>query len=653
MDRSARRASQAGSIAAAFVLLVAICCLPSGNRLLAQPDAPGGAVDTTETAGADTAQAPEPLDTIPPFEPHGAPLGSVRPDRQAYPSDLTKADLPAELYFSLFEPLREKLPAYPLSHGAPGLLETFSYAGADPGAITTLFNGRPLAGSEEHPFDPGLYPPEFIERVEVLRGAEAAVFGDAASLIGLNAVQPRFNVAGSYMRIVFGQGGGNTSSADLTFARNVASRTNLTVGVRRLTSDGVFDNQEVSQWNIRGALTWRPMDGLTVSLAELFSDLTRGANGGLTPASSLAETVANSVNDTLNENRLRHDLSLSAQWYPGLAGEAITDTTDLRDRSRFDGSVYYTHAGRGLTVAERPAELPGVPVEQGDDVFGVRGGAYLPLGGIALHGNLVAELTDGKAGKTHAGGMVEIPVGETLGLFGGGAVTSESELTTLSFFGEGRVAISDSFDLRLSARIFSDNAAAVSVPSRRFSAQRSRMLLEAEGRWRRGAASIAAGGHIRRVAANPTAGNDYWIAGAHATVGVPIAFLILEQSGLLTIAPSHDKRFPLLLSHSDLYALFSLFGGNLDLRIGTSLEYQSPFAGTEYNIVRGTWLYPSDRNREEELFPMLDAYARARIGSAYLKVTLSNILDVEYFTAYRYPVWGRSLQIGLTWALID
>ena len=50
---------------------------------------------------------------------------------------------------------------------------------------------------------------------------------------------------------------------------------------------------------------------------------------------------------------------------------------------------------------------------------------------------------------------------------------------------------------------------------------------------------------------------------------------------------------------------------------------------------------------------MLDVYARGRIGSAYLKLTMSNLLDVEYYSVYRYPVWGRTFQLGITWTMID
>lgn len=629
------------------------------SLLVAQPDDPSlpspTPVDTTDAAPADTVAPLTAADTVPSFEPFAAVLGSFRIGREKEVYDLTKNAIPFSHYFSPYDLLRKTFPAYPLSHGAPGLVQTFSYAGADPRALAISFNGRPLNGAEGGYYNPGLYSPEFIERAEVLRGADAALYGDATSLIGLNFLQPRFNVAGSYVRLAFSQGAGTTSNADLTFSRNVASRTNLTIGVRRLSAQGLFPNQNVSFWGIRAGLTWRPVDGLTISFSELFTDLTRGANGGLTAASTLG-TFIDAVNDTLDEGQLRHDMTLALQWYPGSPSGGIADSTDLRNLTRFDGALYYTHARRSLNVGDELAEFSdglNVSVLNRDDVLGARAGAYVPLGSLALHGNLVAETTDGKAGRIHAGGMLELPVGQTLRLFGGGAVSRVTDLTTLTFFGEGRAVVADSLELRLTARGFSDNAVLDAGSSAAYSGERSRFLLEAEGTWRSGPSQFALGGFLRGVASGRVGGEDYQIMGANLSARVPIAFLVLEPELLLTVAPSADKRFPLLQGKGDLYAPLSLFQGNLIAQVGTTLEYQTPFTGSEYDYLRDVWLYPTDAGREETLFPVLDVYARGRIGSAYLKLTLSNILDVEYYSVYRYPVWGRSLQFSITWAMID
>lgn len=622
----------------------------------AQTDDPAGIPvpgDTTRTVGADTLAPLTGADTIPSFEPFAPPLGSFRVERGAEFADLTKSDFPFSHYFSLFEPLRTSIPAYPLSLGSPGHLRTFGYAGADPRALAVSFNGRPLSGAEGGIYDPEFYSPEFVERGEVLRGAAAAVYGDASALLGLNLLQPRFNVAGSYLRLAFSQGGGNTTNADLSYSRNVAERTNLTVGVRRVSSEGIFDNQGVSFWGVRGALTVRPVDGLTLSFTEMFTDMSRGLNGGLTAAAGIDDLNPDVVNDTLSETHLRHDMTLAAQWYPSMPEGGITDSIDLSALARVDGALYFTHADRGLRVGDDRAEIAGVKSRYRDDVIGTRAAAYIPLGPLAFHWNLAGELTDGKAGKIHLGGMAEIPLGERVRLFGGGAVSEIQEVTTLSLFGEGRANPVDSLDLRLTFRTFSDNAPAGIPNTGSYTVERSRLLLEAEGTWRQGEAALTFGGFMRRVAAVQAGREDYTITGANVSGRILIAFLVLEPELLLTAAPEGDKRFPLLQGGGNLYAPLRLFQGNLIAQVGASLEYRTPFAGSEYDEVRELWLYPSDPAREETLFPVLDLYARGRIGSAYLKLTMSNLLDVEYYSVYRYPVWGRTFQLGITWTMID
>src|SRR5690606_13048067 len=77
----------------------------------------------------------------------GAPLGALVPLEDGAGYDLlTKRALVWERYYTAFDALAPLLPAYPLSQGGPGLVRTFSYAGASPESISGLFNGRPFGG---------------------------------------------------------------------------------------------------------------------------------------------------------------------------------------------------------------------------------------------------------------------------------------------------------------------------------------------------------------------------------------------------------------------------------------------------------------------------------------------------------------------------
>jgi hypothetical protein len=65
-------------------------------------------------------------------------------------------------------------------------------------------------------------------------------------------------------------------------------------------------------------------------------------------------------------------------------------------------------------------------------------------------------------------------------------------------------------------------------------------------------------------------------------------------------------------------------------------------------------IYPLDPSRAAfQPYPLMTAYLRARLGSAYLRAEVRNLLGVEYWNLYRYPVWGTALYLGVTWALVD
>ena len=629
-------------------IVLALFLLPLSLAVLsAQPeDTPDGdslSVDSAAVAAQDSIAAIARADTLPPLLHGGVPPGSVRPYATGFVDDLHKEELNQDLYFSLFGPLHRTLPALPMSQGTPGRVRTFSYAGSGPPPV--LFNGRPLNG-----FEAEMYSPEFFEQVEILRGADAALYGGSDALLALNIVPPMFDVAGSYMRLAWAQGNNSTNS-DVSYARNITSRTNLAVGLRSMSGDGDYTNEAVSFWSARGALTWRPTERLNISLAELFTDLTRGANGGLTSASAASPGFAEVQNDSLRESTLRHDITLGFQWYPGASDSTATKRSD--GQARVDGALYYSHAERRLEVDEDVlAEISGIRSRTSADRTGVRVGGFLPLGQVRMHANGVADIVNGESGRIHAGGMAELVLADSLRLFAGAALTSENDVASTTLFAEGRLVPVTDLALRLTARAMNSDAEAAQGSV--WSLERTGLFIEAEAAWKPGRSVLRVGGGLRQVPASAQTGEEYTLITGNLSATIPFAFLSFEENVTFTSLPADDKRFPAISSRSDLFGLFQLFGGNLDLRTGASLEVQTSFAGSEYDYVSGLWIYPQDAAREERgLYPLLNVYAQGRIGSAYLKIEMSNILGSEYYTIYRYPYPGRSLRLGITWALID
>jgi outer membrane receptor protein involved in Fe transport len=617
---------------------------------------------------------------------HGELLGALlhRDRPYEYPT-VTKEDMAWMRYFTPFDVLSEVLPAYPLSQGSPGLVRAFSYAGASPDALSILFNGRPLRGVRNGTFDLELYPLEFVDRIEVLTGARAALYGSGESLLALNFVQPRFDVNGSYVRLWYAQSEHNLTGGDITYSRNLGSRSNLTLGFRRLPSDGEYENQDVSGWSARGSFRWHPSEALTLSLTEIFSDHGRGQNGGLEPTSPLAALNASVVNSFLDEDLLRHDLTLTARWYPGgqieMAAVKLVDTlggsvADTGARGvrrvvdttyRIDGALYYTYARRALMIGE-----DSVVSQDRRDLVGARAGLDIPLAFARLEANGIIEVGKGGEPRFEAGGMLEIPVADVVALRGGSRIFSNDGERYVLLFGEAAFSPFDSLSLRgtLRQRVNFESAQPSRIfdgfpdTLRLFSDVITQSLAEASLDWRNGVLRAGISGFLRR--AEPVEGIDrvaaHTVTGAQARLRLPLVWgLAVDNNLLFTYDPDGDNRFPLLHGTSDLYGTWTLFDNNLNARVGTSLQYQSGVRGAEYLTGQfgpyadeGSYTYPIDTDRPLFTpFPIWNAYIHARIGSAFIRLAMRNILDAEFNTLYRYPRWAREINLTVTWALID
>lgn len=596
---------------------------------------------------------------------HGDPLGAVVSDIPGPGVEfITKRDLVWRRYFTLFDALRRDLPAYSLSLGGPGLVQAFSYAGADPSSIAMLYNGRPLHGVGDLAYDIENWPTEFADRYEILRGARSLLYGSGDALLAINVVQPRYDVEGSYVRIWYEQGENNTTSADLTFARNVGSGGNLALGFRRIASDGIYvsGNQKVSNWSGRGALTFYTSPALTLSLTEVFTDATHGLNGGLTPTSPRSPLAAGLAFEDLvaSERTLRHDLTLAARYHPNATTTldslqkeiSVVDTT-----VRLDGDLYYSYAEREFTFTRQDTTRATATTNSVQGRAGLRGGLRLPLAFAGLLGNGVVEIDNVGRFRAEGGGLLEIRGGEQITLRAGAKLFVIGDESSVALVSEVAVRL-DSISLRGTLRAANPiNPVQIDAANdtlHYLSFTRTPILAEGEIRWTHDRAALSLSATFRRV--EPIAGAvPFNMISADIGATIPLPFnTIFDNHTILTLAPSGDHRFPLAHTLSDLYTHWRLLAGNLDLRLGTTLEYQTSLRALRFDNTTATFFDPEDAAHVNVIsYPIWNAYVQARIGNAYLRVEMRNILNNEYYTVYRYPVWGRGLYLGANWALVD
>ncbi len=245
---------------------------------------------------------------------------------------ITKYQLQWINYTAGSDVLAEKLPVVPLHLGNYGLWNTTSFNGSGFSDQAVRFNGRSLSGiiSQQVPLD--IFPLEFVESMEIITGVDAITYSDNASGALINLQEIRYNTSKPYTRLWYSQGGNNYIAADGVYSQNVAPNLNLTLGFRRMFSDGRFSSSGVDAWNVRTKLQYSLSNQSIVSFTYMYTNHEMGAFGGL--------------------NSLNTDNITSTPWYVGAStvlkrnDATITYSTFFENDSSgsFTAMLYYSNA---------------------------------------------------------------------------------------------------------------------------------------------------------------------------------------------------------------------------------------------------------------------------------------------------------------------
>lgn len=668
------------------VVVVLLCsCATIARAQVAPADSLGR--DTLYTALPDTVARVRAIDPVRPYFPAAAPFGSIvpatSPDAARIVSELALASM---RYFTAFDVLRRFTPALPLSQGSPGLVRALSYAGASPDAVGVSYNGRPLEGLAAYGYDLELYPMEFAERTEIVTGARALVYGTGEALMAVNFVQPRLDVEATYMRAWYAQDAGDLTGGDLMYARNLDDRANVSLGFRRLTTgndvSARFANQELSNWAVHANATWRPVPSLMLSLTELFADATRSQNEGLTPESSRNPlSVEHQVyNTSWQERTLRHDVTLAAEWLAGGPRNADLDSVlstgdaaaSIDSAIRVDAALYGSFGSRQLEAGDSVIDDGGGVLRTERTRVGVRAGAWVPLSFARLETNAIIELAGARdrdqatasyaLGRQHVGALLEFPIGGGLALRGSARYTRGREGQFIGGAGEITSRIGSRIIATAGARVQTHECPCEepmrSLPafqSSVYESTRTSFMAEASIAYQDSATLLSLMAYARQARPAGAAADtrELMTTGGELRARVPFWILALEAHAHGILLPENARYLPQARVYGDLFAPLNLLDGSLDLRIGTTLEYQTPMAGSLYGVVTGSFVRTPDDAPVFAQVPLWDAYAQARIGTAYLRLALRNILDVEAWSLYRYPERGRSFWFEVTWSFID
>lgn len=612
----------------------------------------------------DSAKVKEPIDTtyIVPMMEHGSSymLNSVE-------DTLSKRDWQFKNYADFTDITDEFFPAYPIELGNYARFGGYSFYGGMPSGLTVMHNGINLADPFTGSFDLNYLSPEYIEKIEFLKGSEAVIIGHNSTGAALNIQEIRHDTKRPYTKGWFAEGGNGLLAIDAVYSHNFAKGWNLTLGARNLNSEGDYENSWSNAWNARILLRWSPDSLTTISLAENFYNVGNGSFSGLNADNieySPLDAEVNFLN--LNERNFRHQLSLSLSKFLGSDSVNAFSGSAYYFTSRWDrnsGGDFYFSVGDSTEFISYISRSYGA---RGQYEFRLQDYFFIAAGGSVEFTSIpVTYFTAEKQySSTAVYGRGILNLSEALELSGGIRLQSLYGNTGISTgsrvkytFGNNSVFADLSFSERLPYPSENENPdpEGNALLLLGFTTDNSRKISFGGDIFLRSVQGLViskpladTSGQI--VGLNTVNNGDYTFTGMNLRVHFPIVYGIEGEVYLNPIySLRNNSEINILPKFNGKLKIFYSFKVARSILIaGASVSGFSSFTGySVYPVNSMPYLqgYQTPAN-----YNGADVFASAKLGSAYVKFAFFNLLNSGYHSTPVYPGLRRNFRLSVSWA---
>ena len=183
-------------------------------------------------------------------------------------------------YYTYNEILINNLLCYPLFVGVPGNSNYISFLGALPSSNKFTMSNVSMNDLFYTSTNLNAFAPEFTRNIEVAIGTEATIYGGTNGVL-VNFQPTLFNTSKPYTRIWYNQGNHKHIAIDGIFSQNFMPNWNITTGFRTMFSDGSYSNSNIKSWNGRFALRYDISNNSNTSFIYNFTNYYSGDFGGI------------------------------------------------------------------------------------------------------------------------------------------------------------------------------------------------------------------------------------------------------------------------------------------------------------------------------------------------------------------------------------
>lgn len=587
-------------------------------------------------------------------------------------NSITKQDIQFINYSTYFDVFKEKLNAYPLSLGNFGEFNSFSFFGGKPSDISMTFNNREMIDLEYMNFNLEEIPPEFIESAEVFTGSDAAVLFSSSSTVGINFQEIKYNTRTPFTRLWYSQAGSDFIAADGIFSQNFLKNVNFTFGFRTLNTAGRETNTMLETWNLRGILRWNLAPLVNISLTENFNNYGTGLNGGMNPDlyPNVFDNLAAIPNYNLLSQRVfRHDVNLSLSYI-------FTNDSS----AAFTSSLFYVHAEHNTSEDQFLNLIPGDSsnfYKYFERQFGITGKLETkPLNFFSLIAGASAEYRKLDSNQYEKGldyfygaayGYGKININNKFNLSGGIRTEKNKDDIALSFGAKLETKFSDKSDFYVdlsriqrspspideqtaSKEISYLGLSSLKLKINEFNFEISAFARKTDNPILYKAVTDTNKNIISTTAYNEKTLNSYGGSVLLETIpfkNVHCSLKLLIQKSFLNGNVFTDMP----IYYGTIKAYYEIHAGSSILNLGFQSGLISSFTGEQF--VPQTRAYIPVNEQIGLANTGIDLFATARLGDAYVRVTMQNALSENYYFVPYYPEYTRIFRITFTWSFFN